>query len=156
GLLDSVLVREELPPRLADEAPRPRVSSSRLAIPRHRRDQDLIEEALERAREPAPHVSVAADDGGDVGDLAGELGIQRRVVEARPLPRVDQRELPPGAQRPRSDRPQPAQEPHAEEADDRRSPDVLAKARAPLGPPALAEAGDGTGDDGGQDAVDLV
>src|SRR5712692_6769185 len=76
GLLDALLVREELLARVADDAPGPLVSLGGL---------------------------LAADHGGDVGNLAGEAEIQRRALSNRLLPTVDERELPPSPQRPRPD-----------------------------------------------------
>src|SRR5207244_10841212 len=93
GRLEAFLVREELPLRPPADAPGPLVSLAGLATARHGGSQDLVEKALEGAREPAAHIPVATDHRGDVGDLAGELEIQRRGVEDPPLPSIDQREL---------------------------------------------------------------
>src|SRR6266851_1079255 len=61
GLLDALLVREELLARVADDAPGPLVSLGGLLVAGHGLRQDLVEEALEGVGQPAADIAVAAD-----------------------------------------------------------------------------------------------
>src|SRR5215470_1718102 len=152
----STLVGEQALAARAHDLGRAGEAAARAPVRLDGRPHDLGQEALHRAGEPAPHLAVAAHRGGQVGYLAREVLVERGGEEHRLLPAAHQRELAPAPQREGPQPPEPAEQPDPQEARHRRGLHVLAKRGPAVGPAALRPAGDGLGDPGRQDSVDLV